>query len=168
MEEEKYVSLCLFEKPRDLCVFVGKRSALNQLLLLPLFSHSVGSSSLQLARLSCPSPAPGACSNSCLLSQWCHPTISSSVASFSSCPQSFPASGFFFFFFLVSVKSQMISELTWILHIHQSVCLFQQGHVGLREVFSFCWYKANQSTGTAHIQNGEGWKEAPFESCTDV
>ena len=47
---------------------------------------------LQHARLPCPSPTPGACSNSCLLSQWCHPTIASSVVPFSSCPQSFPAS----------------------------------------------------------------------------
>ena len=43
----------------------------------------------------CPSPSPGACSNSCALSLWCHPTISSSVIPFSSCPQSFPASGSF-------------------------------------------------------------------------
>ena len=43
------------------------------------------------SRLTCPSPAPGACSNSCPLSQWCHPTISSSVIPFS-CLQSFPAS----------------------------------------------------------------------------
>ena len=42
-----------------------------------------------------PSPSPGACSNSCPLCWWCHPTISSSVASFSSRPQSFPASGSF-------------------------------------------------------------------------
>ena len=41
------------------------------------------------------SPTPRACSNSCLLSRWCHPTISSSVIPFSSCPQSFPASGSF-------------------------------------------------------------------------
>ena len=47
------------------------------------------------ARLPCPSPTPGACSNSCPLSKWCHPTISSSVVPFSSCPQSFPASGSF-------------------------------------------------------------------------
>ena len=43
----------------------------------------------------CPSPAPGACSNSCPLSQWCHPTISSSVVPLSSHLQSFPASGAF-------------------------------------------------------------------------
>ena len=61
------------------------------------FSHSVISDSLwshglQHARLPCPSPTPGACSNSCTLNWWCHPTISSSVIPFSSCPRSFPAS----------------------------------------------------------------------------
>ena len=48
---------------------------------------------LQHARPPCPSPSPGACSNSCPLSQWCHPTISSFVVPFSHCLQSFPASG---------------------------------------------------------------------------
>ena len=61
------------------------------------FSRSVVSNSLwphglQHARLPCPSPSPGACSNSCPLCCWCHPTISSSVVPFSSCLQSFPAS----------------------------------------------------------------------------
>ena len=64
------------------------------------FSHSVVSDCLQPhepqhARPPCPSPAPGVYPNSCPLSQWCHPTISSSVIPFSSCPQSFPASGSF-------------------------------------------------------------------------
>ena len=49
---------------------------------------------LPYARLPCPSLSPGACSNSCPLSQWCYLTISSSAAPFS-CPQSFPASGSF-------------------------------------------------------------------------
>ena len=49
----------------------------------------------QHARLPCPSPSPRVCSNACPLSRWCHPTISSSVISFSSCLQSFPASGSF-------------------------------------------------------------------------
>ena len=49
----------------------------------------------QHARLPCPSPTPGACSNSSPLSRWCHPTISSSVVPFSSLLQSFPASGSF-------------------------------------------------------------------------
>ena len=64
------------------------------------FSHSVVSNSLQPhesqhARPPCPTPTPGACSNSCPLSQWCHPTTSSSVIPFSSSPKSFPASGSF-------------------------------------------------------------------------
>ena len=63
------------------------------------FNHSVMSDSwqpqgLQHTRLPCPSPTPGACSNSCPLSQWCHPTISSSVVPSSSRFQSFPASVF--------------------------------------------------------------------------
>ena len=64
------------------------------------FSCSAVSSSLrphglQHPRLPCPSPTPGACSDSYPLSWWCHPTISSSVIPFSSCLQSFPASGSF-------------------------------------------------------------------------
>ena len=69
-------------------------------LWLSLFSNSVMSDSLwshglQHTRLPCPSPSLGAYLNSCPLSQWYHPAISSSVAPFSSCPQSFPASGSF-------------------------------------------------------------------------
>ena len=58
-------------------------------------SDSLWSHGLQHARLLCPSLSPGVCSNSCPLSWWCHPTISSSVAPFSSCPWSFPPSGSF-------------------------------------------------------------------------
>ena len=64
------------------------------------FSRSVVSDSLrprepQHARSPCPSPTPGVHPNPCPLSWWCHPTISSSVIPFSSCPQSFSASGSF-------------------------------------------------------------------------
>ena len=67
---------------------------------LLLFSNSVLSESLrtlelQHTRLSCPAPSPGLCSDSCPLTQWCDPTISSFVFPFSSCFQSFPASGSF-------------------------------------------------------------------------
>ena len=63
------------------------------------FSHrvmckSLQSHGLQHTRLPCPSPTPGAYSNSCPSSQWCHPTISSTVILYSSCLQSFPGSGF--------------------------------------------------------------------------
>ena len=64
------------------------------------FSRSVVSDSLwphelQHARPPCPSQTPGVYSNTCPLSRWCHPAISSSVVPFSSCPQSLPASGSF-------------------------------------------------------------------------
>ena len=68
-------------------------------------SNSLGPHGLQHARLPCPSPTPRVYSNSCSLTRWCHPTVSSSVVPSSSCLQSFPASGsflmsrFFFFFF---------------------------------------------------------------------
>ena len=73
---------------------------IHYLLKSVKFSHSVMSDSLwphglQHARLPCLSPTPGAYSNSCLLRPWYHPTISSSVIPFSSCLQSFPASGSF-------------------------------------------------------------------------
>ena len=57
--------------------------------------HSLWPHGLQHARLPCPSLSPGVSSNSCPLSWWHHPTISSSAAPFSSCPQSFTASGSF-------------------------------------------------------------------------
>ena len=60
---------------------------------------------LQHTRFPHPSPAPGACSNSCPSSQWCHPTISSSVIPFSSCLQSFPASRVF--------SSKSVLHISW-------------------------------------------------------
>ena len=77
----------------------NREYGINRQLLSVQFICSVVSNSLRLyglqhARLSYPSPT-GACSNSCPLSQWCHPTISTSVIPFSSHLQSFPASGSF-------------------------------------------------------------------------
>ena len=82
-----------------------------------LFSHSVVSDSLlpnglQHTRLPCPSPSPGAYSNSWPLSWWCHPTISSSVIPFSSCLQSFPASGSFPISWLYASHGQSIGAST--------------------------------------------------------
>ena len=71
--------------------------SLSDLLLFSCsgMSDSLWPHGLQHARLPCPSRSPGVCSNSCPLSWWYHPTISSSVIPFSSCLQSFPASGSF-------------------------------------------------------------------------
>ena len=83
---------------RNLMIRVSRKLGLRKVSVQ--FSHSVVSNSLwphglQHARLPCPSPAPEACSNSCPLNWWCHPTISSFIFPFSSCLQSFPASGSF-------------------------------------------------------------------------
>ena len=92
------------------------------------FSHSVMSDSLwphglQHARLPCPSPTPRAYSNSGPSSQWYHPTISSSVVPFSSCPQSFPASGSFQMsqFFASSGQSIGVSASTSVLPVNMQV-----------------------------------------------
>ena len=68
-------------------------------------SGSLQSHGLQHTRLPCPSPTPGAYSNSCPSSQWCHPTTSSSVVPFSSCLQSFPTSG--------SLSSESVLRIWW-------------------------------------------------------
>ena len=87
-----------------ICMFLQSVVRRFPQLLLLLFSRSVVSNSLQPhglqhARLPCSFPIhhqlPGACSNSCPLSRWCHPTLSSSIVPFSSCLQSFPTLGSF-------------------------------------------------------------------------
>ena len=93
------------------CVYKHFKITLAQNYLL-LFSHSVVSDSLQShgvqhARLLCPSPSPIVCSNSCPLSQWCHPTISSSLVPFS-CLRSCPASGSFLMSRLLASGGQSI------------------------------------------------------------
>ena len=77
---------------------MGKTSKTEVICILLLFSSSTVSDSLQPhglqhSRLPCPSLSPRACSNSCPLNQWYHPTISSSVIPFSSCLHPFPALG---------------------------------------------------------------------------
>ena len=84
--------------------------------VLFLFSCSVTSNSqrpyvLQHTRLLCPSSSPRICSNSCPLSQWCHPAISSSVVPFSSSLQSLPASESFLMSWLFTSGSQSIGIL---------------------------------------------------------
>ena len=84
---------CLREKRnhRNCVICSGRLFAVQSFSHVQLFVTQW----LQHARLPCPPPSPRVCSNSCPLSQSCYPTISSSATSFSSCLQSFPASGSF-------------------------------------------------------------------------
>ena len=100
------------------CDTDNNRNALGRIQ----FNHSVVSDFLQPhvlqhARNSCPSPSPGVYLDSCLLSGWCHPTISSSVIPFSYCLQSFPASESFQMsqLFASSVQSIGVSASTFVL-----------------------------------------------------
>ena len=80
---------------------------------------------LQHTRPACPSPAPRVHPNPCPLSWWCHPTISSSVIPFSTCPQSFPASGSFQMsqFFASGGQSIGVSVSTSVLPLNIYDCL---------------------------------------------
>ena len=87
---------------------------------------------VQQARLSCPSLSPGVCSNSCPLSQWWHPTISSSVTSFSSCSQSFPTSGFFPMSQLFSLGGQSAFKLIITTHKNMLPWWLRQWRIHLK------------------------------------
>ena len=100
-----------------------KTSLLFSLLVLSNFLQSHG---LQHARPPCLSPTPGASSNSRPLSQWCQPTISSSVTPFSSCPQSFPALGLF----------------QWVSSLHQVAKVLELQHL----LISRLYWKTSDNT----------------------
>ena len=127
-----------------------------------LFSLSVVSNSLQLCglqrtRLPCPSPSPRACSNSCPLSQWCHPTISSSIVPFSSCLQPFSASGSFLMNWLFSSGGHSIgaSASVLLMNIQDWLPLGRTGLISLlsnehglgqTHGFGFFWQEKNVHT----------------------
>ena len=125
-------------------------------IFLLLFSCSVVSSSLQpyglqQARLPCPSSYPRACSNSCPLSCWYHPTISSSVVP-SSCLQSFPASGSFPLSQLFTLGGQSIGDSASVLPMNIQHCfplgltgVISLQSKGLSRVFSNTTVQKHQS-----------------------
>ena len=130
----------------------------NRTLLLFL-SHSVASDSLwphglQHAKLPCSLPSPGACFNSCPLSLWCHPTISSSVTPFSFCPQSSPATESFLISQLFTSHGQSITASASVLprNIQDWVPLELTGLIsllskGLLRVFSNTTVQKHQFFG---------------------
>ena len=109
--------------------------------IVVLFSRSVMSDflwphGLQHAKPPCPS-SPGAYSSSCPLNQWCHPTISSSVIPFSSCLQSFPASGSFPMSHHFSWSTRCKKSMKWILLAYKGTILII-GEI-LREHLDVTW-----------------------------
>ena len=82
-------------KTEDLCPTTKTQSSFTQFNSVAQSCLTLWPNTVQCVRLPCPSLSPRVCSNSCPLSRWCHPTISSSVVPFSSSLQSFPASGSF-------------------------------------------------------------------------
>ena len=110
---------------------------------------------LQHARLPCLSLFPRVCSNSCPLSQRCHPTVSSSVTSFSSCPQSFPASGSFPMSWLFASGGQSIGASASASVLAMNI----QGwfHLGLTSLISL------QSKGLSRVFSSTAvWKHQFF------
>ena len=99
--------MVIFKFHNSFCLYCCYSAAKSRLTLRP---HG-----LLHARLPCLSASPAVCSNSCPLSWWYHPTISSSVASFSSCPQSFSESGSFPMSWLFASVAQSIGPLASVL-----------------------------------------------------
>ena len=113
------------------------RMSKPQVETLLLLSHKVVSEflrphGLQHTRLPCPSQSSRVHSNSCPLTQWCHPAISSSVTPFSSCPQSFPASGSF-------PMSQLFTSGDQNIGASASASIFPMNIQGWFPLWLTCW-----------------------------
>ena len=142
------------------------------------FSLSVVSNSLQPhesqhARPPCPSPTPGVYPNSCPLSQWYHPAISSSVIPFSSCPQSIPASESFQMsqHFAWGGQSTGVSASTSVLPMNPGLISFRMDWLnllavqGLSRVFSNTTVQKHQFFGTQLITSQTPEKKYFMRNC---
>ena len=136
-----------------------------------VMSNSLRPHGLQHVRLPCPSPTHGACSDSCPLSLWCHPTISPSVIPFSSRLQSFPASGFFLMsqFFINSYTTGMNPSQAKLANIKPHIarnenCQPEQ-HLSITLVYCtakglshhFTWFSQPCKVGCAHFISFYNW-----------
>ena len=119
-------------------------------------SDSLQLQGLQHARLPCYSRFPGVCSKSCPLSRWCHPTISSSAACFSSCPQSFPASGSFPMSWLFTSGDQSIGASASVLAVANR--RLDCGHVDMLTEWDMRWHIG----GLGILSRGPRWQVAPL------
>ena len=108
-----------------------------------VMSDSLRPHGLQHARLPCPSPTPRVYLNSCALSRWCHPTISSSVVPFSFCLRSFPASGSF-------PRSQLFTSRSQSIGISASTSVLP---MNIQDLFLLGWTRwiSLQSKGLSRV-----------------
>ena len=113
-------------------------------------SNSLRPHESQHTRLLCPSPTPGSCSNTCPRSQWCHPTISSSVIPFSSFLQSFPALGSFPMSRLLASGGQSIGASTSVSVLPRNIQgWFPMGLAGLISLL----FKDSQESSTSQFES---------------
>ena len=129
-------------------------------------SDSLQPHGLLHTRLPYPSPSPGVCLDSCSLSQWCHPIFSSSVVPFSSCPQSFPASGSFPVSQLFASSGQSIRALASASSLPMNIqSWFSLGLTGLISLLSNGFSRVFSSTTVwAHYSQLIHWWEALVSS----
>ena len=141
---------------------------MEQRLFSVQFSRSVMSDSLWLHKLQhtrppCPSPTPRVYSNSCPLSRWCHPTISSSVVPFSSCPQFSPASGSFQInqFFASGGQSTGVSASTSVLPKNTGLISFRMNWLDLLAVQgtlkSLLQHHSSKASRSAQLSSPEAY-----------
>ena len=145
-------------------------------------SNSLQPHELRHVRPPCPSPSPSACSNPCPLSRWCPPTISFSVASFSSCPQYFPESGSFSMSHLFTSGGLSIGGLALALVLPSNIQgWFPLGWTGgislqskeLSKVFSNTQFECISSSALSLLYGPtltsvhDYWKNHSFD-CTDL
>ena len=140
-----------------ICYFVSQIKDISYLPVFIQFSYSVMSDPLrphesQHARPPCPWPTPRVHSNSCPLSRWCHPAISSSVVPFFSCPQSLPASGSFpmsqlftWGFQSIGVFINLLQIPSWLQNSNENVYSIVFSN-NLKYVISFLDIKQGKST----------------------
>ena len=113
-------SPCFLKKQKLSLLFLKSLEMLNYKFVVvhSVVSNSLWPHGLQHTRLPCPSPFPRDCLNSCPLSQWCHPTISTSAVCFSSCLQSCPASGSFLMSWIFASGGQSIGASASVLSMN--------------------------------------------------
>ena len=152
-------SVCAFEFWQLIFSEIITQNNLNLQFSCSVLCDSLWPHGMQLARLPCSSQNPRDCSNSCALNQWCHPTISSSIIPFSSCPQSYSASGSFPMSQFITSGGQSVGDSASVLpmNIQDWFPLGLTGLIslqskGLSRVFSNTTVQNHQFFGT-HLSN---------------